>query len=122
MASWIERYRREQAKFDLAQRESDPLLPVIAKALAGFEQISTRALLDLLGMAQTSAVARRIAPPMIQLGFVPIRSRTLPPGGKAGTTARGWARSPLRAKNRTTVEPVARRHDNIEEGKQVQHG
>lgn len=118
MASWTARYNREVEK--QAQRNNaDPLASVIARTLAGFEQISTRALLELIGLPPTAAAARRVAPLLAQLGFVEIRSRLLPPGGNAGTPARGWARSPLRAKNRMTVEPVARRHDNIEEGKQV---
>ena len=62
----------------------------------GMEAISTFALLDLLGLPKTTANGRRIAQTMRSLGFVPIKSRRLMPGGYRDTVTRGWAR-PVRA-------------------------
>ena len=65
------------------------------------EAISTAALLDLLGLGKTTGNARRIGKIMHALGFVPIKSRTLAPGGYRDTVARGWARPVFAMKNAT---------------------
>jgi hypothetical protein len=61
----------------------------------GMEGVSTFALLDLLGLPKTTGNARRIGITMRALGFVPIKSRHLMPGGYRDTVTRGWAR-PIR--------------------------
>jgi hypothetical protein len=58
----------------------------------------TVALLNLLDLPTTSGYARRIAATMRTLGFVPLKSRRLFPGGHRGTVTRGWAR-PMREGN-----------------------
>ena len=60
--------------------------------MRGMEAISTHALLDLLGLPKTTGSGRRIAPTMRALGFIPIKSRHLMPGGYRDTVTRGWAR------------------------------
>jgi hypothetical protein len=53
-------------------------------------------LLDLLLAKATTGTARRLAAVMRSLHFIPIKSRRLMPGGRAGNTVtRGWAR-PIR--------------------------
>ena len=89
--SWLGRLH--QTKAELAQRRTDPLREKAEAAVRGKEAISTAALLDLLGLAKTTGNARRIAKTMCSLGFVPIKSRRLMPGGFRDTVARGWARS-----------------------------
>ena len=69
--------------FDLAEVEV---------AVRGKEAISTTALLDLLALPKNTGTARRVARTMRALGFVPIKSRRLMPGGFRDTIARGWAR------------------------------
>jgi hypothetical protein len=59
------------------------------------EAVSTAALLDLLdllGLRKTTGNGRRLAHSMRSLGFVPIKSRRLTPGGYRDTVTRGWAR------------------------------
>jgi hypothetical protein len=56
------------------------------------EAISTAAILDLLGLPKTTGSARRISPTMRSLGFIPIKSRRLMPGGYRDTVTRGWAK------------------------------
>jgi hypothetical protein len=54
-------------------------------------------LLDLLLAKATTGTARRLAAVMRSLHFIPIKSRRLMPGGRAGNTVtRGWAR-PVRS-------------------------
>jgi len=63
----------------------------------GKDAISTAALLDLLRVPATTATARRLVAVMRKLDYIPIKSRRLMPGGRAGNTiTRGWAR-PVRA-------------------------
>ena len=59
------------------------------------DSVSTAALLDLIGLPNTTGNSRRIAATMRALGFIPIKSRRLEPGGYRDTVTRGWAR-PLR--------------------------
>ena len=64
----------------------------LENALYGVDAISTAALLDLLREPVTTATARRVAAVMRSLHFIPIKSRRLMPGGRAGNTVtRGWA-------------------------------
>lgn len=76
------------------ERDADPWLPAVERALPpNFESISTVALLDFLDLQHTTSNARRLAKTMRALGFVPIKSRRLAPGGFRDTTTRGWARA-----------------------------
>jgi hypothetical protein len=95
MVSWMEQFQRARA--ERAQRPADPLGKTVAAAVGGFDHISTVAVLNSIGMRPTTANARRIAPTMRSLGFVPMKSRRFEPGGHFGTAARGWAR-PFRGK------------------------
>src|SRR5271156_51691 len=97
--SWIETLHRAQA--ELSKRDADPLREKVEAVVRGMEAVSTHALFDLLGLPKTTGNGRRIAPTMRALGFVPIKSRRLMPGGYRDTVTRGWAR-PFR-------QPVAER-------------
>ena len=97
MLSWTERIRR--AGEEIARHESDPLLEKVASITRGMDEISTHALLDLIGLPNTTGNARRISKTMKSLGFVPIKSRQLMPGGWRDTVSRGWARPFREARN-----------------------
>lgn len=105
MASFLERLHQAQA--ELAGRDADPFREKVEAAVRGMQEISTHSLLDLLGLARTTGNGRRIAPIMRTLGFVPIKSRRLEPGGWRDTVIRGWAR-PVRGAGcqSKTVESV----------------
>jgi hypothetical protein len=90
MLSFTGKIRR--AAEELARHEDDPLLAKVASITRGMDEISTHALLDLIGLPNTTGNARRIAKTMQALGFVPIKSRRLMPGGYRDTVTRGWAR------------------------------
>jgi hypothetical protein len=92
--AWIEELHRVKA--ELAERDADPFRGMVEPIVRGMEAISTAALLDLLGLPKTTGNGRRIAATMRTLGFVPIKSRRLMPGGYRDTVTRGWAR-PFRA-------------------------
>ena len=82
-----------KARAELDAHHEDPFLERVKAAVRGKEAISTAALLDLLRMPATTATARRLATAMRSLHFIPIKSRRLMPGGRAGNTVtRGWAR------------------------------
>jgi hypothetical protein len=84
------------ARAELEAHGRDPWAAKLENALHGVETISTAALLDLLRAPATTGTARRLATVMRGLNFVPIKSRRLMPGGRAGNTVtRGWAR-PIR--------------------------
>jgi len=88
--------RVQQAELELAQRDADPLLPLVARAVSGFEAVSTNAILAMVGLRPTTGNARKVARSMRALGcWTPIKSRRLPPGGWSDTLCRGWAKSPL---------------------------
>ena len=93
MVSYMQRL--EQAKIEIAQRNADPLGGRVEPLVRGMDAISTAALLDLIGLPNTTANARRISRTMQALGFVPIKSRRFMPGGWRDTVTRGWAR-PIR--------------------------
>jgi|SRR5271166_3530224 len=88
----------EQAKAEAAARDADPLRDVVEGCVRGMEAISTNALLDLIGLPNTTGNARRVSRTMLTLGFIPLKSRRFMPGGWKDSVTRGWAR-PLREKN-----------------------
>jgi hypothetical protein len=89
----------EQAKAKIAARDADPLREKVACTVRGMSAVSTHALLDLIGLPPTTSNARRVAKTMRALGFVPIKSRRLEPGGYRDTVTRGWARPIREVKN-----------------------
>lgn len=95
---------RERAK--LEQRDADPLREKVASVLRGMNAVSTVALLDLIGLPNTTGNARRISITMRALGYVPIKSRRLVPGGWNDTLCRGWSR-PFRSNSQGKAEPEA---------------
>ena len=100
--SWIEKLHRAKAEF--AERDADPFRARAEASVRGMEAISTHSLLDLLDCRRPPAMARRIAPTMRSLGFIPIKSRRLEPGGWRDTVTRGWARPVREAKHRSGLE------------------
>jgi hypothetical protein len=82
----------DEAYQELVRHEADPLLEKVSATVRGMNEISTHALLDLIGLPNTTGNARRISKSMQALGFVPIKSRRLMPGGYRDTVTRGWAR------------------------------
>ena len=95
MPSFIERVRQVEA--DLAAHAADPLLRQVKTIVRDHEAIGTAPLLDLLGLPKTTGNGRRIAQTMRSLGFVPIKSRRLMPGGYRDCVTRGWSRPVRRA-------------------------
>src|SRR5438874_4439719 len=82
----------------------DPWHNKVAAAVRGKDAISTAALLDLLRVPATTGTARRLAAVMRALHFIPIKSRRLMPGGRAGNTVtRGWARPVRKLKSSPTI-------------------
>ena len=82
-----------EARAELKARHEDPWRSKVEAAVRDTDIISTAALLDLLRVPATTATARRLATIMRSLHFIPIKSRRLMPGGRAGNTVtRGWAR------------------------------
>ena len=102
--SWIGKLA--QAREELAQRNADPFRQRVAAAVRGKEAISTAALLDLLELPNTTGNARRVGKTMRSMGFIPLKSRRLMPGGFRDTVARGWAR-PLRETRNSTQHRAA---------------
>jgi hypothetical protein len=96
MSSWVERLYACAQK---AEQGSDPWKRMLERALpANLTSLSTNALLDLLDVPHTTGNARRLAQTMRALGFIPLKSRRLTPGGFRDTTIRGWWR-PIREKS-----------------------
>jgi hypothetical protein len=88
--SWIERLN--QARAELSE-PGDPFRRVLERALpADATAVSTVALCDLIGIRPTTGNARRIAQTMRAMGFLPIKSRKVLPGGWRDSVGRGWAR------------------------------
>jgi hypothetical protein len=86
-----------EARAELETQGQDPWHTKLEVAVRDMDVISTAALLDLLRVPATTSTARRLAAVMRGLQFIPIKSRRLMPGGRAGNTVtRGWAR-PVRA-------------------------
>jgi hypothetical protein len=90
MVSFTEKIDRIRAQ--LAQRQADPLRERVQAIVRNKEAIGTAPLLDLLGLPKTTGNARRVGQTMRSLGFVPIKSRRLEPGGYRDTVTRGWTR------------------------------
>jgi hypothetical protein len=83
-----------EARAELEADHEDPWHKKVEAAVLEREAISTAALLDLLRAPATTGTARRLAAVMRSLHFIPIKSRRLMPGGRAGNTVtRGWARA-----------------------------
>jgi hypothetical protein len=104
--------RLQEAKVQLAhaeaERDADPLLPLVAKAVSGFDELSTNTILVMVGLPPTTGNARKVARSMRALGYVGIKSRRLPPGGWTDTLCRGWAKTPRRDKRpRSSHDGVA---------------
>jgi hypothetical protein len=91
--SWLQQL--DQAHAELAERSADPWRKKVEGAARGVEAISSAAMLDLLRVPATTGTARRLAKIMRSIGFIPIKSRRLMPGGFRDTVTRGWAR-PIR--------------------------
>ena len=87
MLSFVERVQAE-----VTARAADPLLASVEAIVRGQEAIGTAPLLELLGLPKTTGNGRRLAQTMRTLGFVPIKSRRLMPGGWTDTVTRGWTR------------------------------
>ena len=104
MPSFAQRLR--EAKAELAQHEADPLLANVAAIIRGQEAIGTAPLLDLLGLPKTTGNGRRLAQTMRSLGFVPIKSRCLMPGGYRDTVTRGWVRPFRKTRSNPTMTPT----------------
>ena len=97
----------KEARAELEAQGRDPWTAKLENALQCVEAISTVALLDLLRAPSTTATARRLAAVMRNLNFIPIKSRRLMPGGRAGNTVtRGWARSIREMKSSPQRRPV----------------
>jgi hypothetical protein len=93
-----------QACAELEAQHKDPWHEKVAAAVREKDAISTAALLDLLRVPATTGTARRVAAVMRSLNFVPIKSRRLMPGGRAGNTVtRGWARPVRKLKSSPTM-------------------
>jgi hypothetical protein len=88
--AWVDKLKRVN---EPTVRPDVPWTGAVARVLpGGITSISTVAVLDLLDMPVTTGNARRLAAAMRTLGFVPIKSRRLAPGGFRDTNTRGWAR------------------------------
>jgi hypothetical protein len=97
---------RLHARVELDAHHEDPWQTKVEAAVRGRDAISTAALLDLLRAPATTGTARRLAAVMRSLHFVPIKSRRLMPGGRAGNTVtRGWARPLREMKSSPTMNP-----------------
>lgn len=101
----------KRAQREIADRAADPLRAKVEALMRGQIAMSTNALLDLLGLPHTTANGRMLAKTMRSLGFIPLKSRRLMPGGHMGTVIRGWSR-PVMAPDACegeTVSPSQRR-------------
>jgi hypothetical protein len=93
-----------EARAELEAHNEDPWYNKVSAAVRDKDAISTAALLDLLRVPATTSTARRLAAVMRTLHFIPIKSRRLMPGGRAGNTVtRGWARPVRGLKSSPTI-------------------
>jgi hypothetical protein len=93
-----------QACAELDAHHEDPWRKKVEAEVRDKDFISTAALLDAVRVPATTGTARRLAAIMRDLQFIPIKSRRLMPGGRAGNTVtRGWAR-PLRRDGKSHFE------------------
>jgi hypothetical protein len=96
-----------QACAELDAHQKDPWHRKVEAEVRDKDAVSTAALLDLLRAPATTGTARRLAAVMRSLHFVPIKSRRLMPGGRAGNTVtRGWARPIREMKSSPQRRPV----------------
>ena len=94
-----------EARAELETLGQDPWSKKVADAVRDKDAISTAALLDLVHAQASTATARRLATVMRSLQFIPIKSRRLMPGGRAGNTVtRGWARPVRKLKSSPTIK------------------
>ena len=92
------------ARVQLDARYQDPWRKKVEAEVRGKDAISTAALLDTVRVPATTGTARRLAAVMRDLHFIPIKSRRLMPGGRAGNTVtRGWARPVRQMKSSPTT-------------------
>ena len=85
--------RLKEKRAELNAQHRDPWCKKVETAVRGKDIISTAALLDAVRVPATTGTARRLAAIMRDLHFIPIKSRRLMPGGRAGNeVTRGWAR------------------------------
>jgi hypothetical protein len=89
-ASWLEQLDEERIK--QTERDRDPVRRRLEPALRAVQVISSTMVCSLAGLRPNSVNMRKLTPTLRALGFVLIRSRTLPPGGHASSQCRGWAR------------------------------
>ena len=89
--SWLSDLADARRRTDT--QKDDPWRDKVERFVRSKDMLSTAALLDVLGAPKTTGNARRLAKIMHRLGFVPIKSRRLMPGGFRDTVARGWARA-----------------------------
>jgi hypothetical protein len=105
-----------EARAELEAQGREPWAAKLETALHGVEAISTAALLDVLRVTPTTSTARRLAAVMRSLHFIPIKSRRLMPGGRAGNTVtRGWAR-PIREMKSSPNDDPYRRTRSYQQG------
>jgi hypothetical protein len=98
-----------EARAELEAQHQDPWHNKVAAAVRDLETISSAALLDRLRVPATTGTARRLAAIMRDLQFIPIKSRRLMPGGRAGNTVtRGWARPVRTMKSSPTISNAGR--------------
>src|ERR1700731_4969462 len=96
-----------KARAELEAQHEDPWHTKVEAAVGGKDAISSAALLDLLRVPASTSAARRLAAVMRSLQFIPIKSRRLMPGGRAGNTVtRGWGR-PSRSMKSSPTTPRA---------------
>jgi len=104
---WLTELHRAQQ--EIAARSADPLRAKVEIYMRGQTAMSTNALLDLLGLRNTTANGRLLAKTMRSLGFIPLKSRRLLPGGHMGTVIRGWSR-PVMASDECEGDKVSPSH------------
>ena len=96
-----------EVRAELDAHREDPWRKKVEEAVRENDAISTAALLDLLREPATTGTARRLAAVMRSLRFIPIKSRRLMPGGRAGNTVtRGWARPVREIKSSPTMKQI----------------
>ena len=96
----------DQARARLAERDADPWREAVESLVHNMDVVGTAPLLDLLGLPKTTGNARRIAKTMRSLGYVPMTSRRLMPGGFRDSVTRGWTR-PVRELKRPILSQNA---------------
>jgi len=104
-----------EARGELDAHCEDPWRTKVEAEVRGKDAISTAALLDAVRAPATTGTARRLAAVMRDLHFIPIKSRRLMPGGRAGNTVtRGWARPVRTMKSSPTASNAGRAGPNLQ--------